>query len=90
MEDLKDMGVEAFETYLDVTDLKSVENFAEFTIKCFGRVDMLINNAGIAGARGRIDKVDVLEAKKIFDVNFFGVWHGCAVFSKKIVALGSL
>ena len=86
---LKDMGIEAFETYLDVTDLKSVENFAEFTIKCFDRVDMLINNAGISGARGRIDKVDVEEAKKIFDVNFFGVWHGCAVFSKKMIEQGT-
>ena len=86
---LKDMGIEAFEAYLDVTDLKSVEDFAEFTIKCFGHVDMLINNAGIAGARGRIDKVDVVEAKKIFDVNFFGVWHGCAVFSKKMIDQGT-
>ncbi len=89
VDDLKDMGIEAFEAYLDVTDLKSVEDFAEFTIKCFGRVDMLINNAGIAGARGRIDKVDVVEAKKIFDVNFFGVWHGCAVFSKKMIEQGT-
>ena len=89
VDDLKDLGIEASETYLDVTDLKSVENFAEFTIKCFGHVDMLINNAGIAGARGRIDKVDVVEAKKIFDVNFFGVWHGCAVFSKKMIEQGT-
>ena len=89
VDDLKDMGIEASETYLDVTDLKSFENFAEFTIKCFGHVDMLINNAGIAGARGRIDKVDVVEAKKIFDVNFFGVWHGCAVFSKKMIEQGT-
>ena len=89
VDDLNDMGIEASETYLDVTDLKSVENFAEFTIKCFGHVDILINNAGIAGARGRIDKVDVLEAKKIFDVNFFGVWHGCAVFSKKMIEQGT-
>ena len=89
VDNLKDMGIEAFEAYLDVTDLKSVEDFAEFTIKCFGRVDMLINNAGIAGARGRIDKVDVVEAKKIFDVNFFGVWHGCAVFSKKMIEQGT-
>jgi NAD(P)-dependent dehydrogenase (short-subunit alcohol dehydrogenase family) len=89
VDDLKDMGIEAFEAYLDVTDLKSVEDFAEFTIKCFSRVDMLINNAGIAGARGRIDKVDVVEAKKIFDVNFFGVWHGCAVFSKKMIEQGT-
>ena len=50
---------------------------------------MLINNAGISGARGRIDKVDIEEAKKVFDVNFFGVWHGCSVFSKKMIEQGT-
>ena len=78
----RDLGIESYETILDVTNLKSVEEFAEFTIKNFGRVDILINNAGISGARGRIDKVDINEAKNVFDVNFFGVWHGCAVFSQ--------
>ena len=29
---LNDLGIEASETYLDVTDLKSVEKFAEFTV----------------------------------------------------------
>jgi NAD(P)-dependent dehydrogenase (short-subunit alcohol dehydrogenase family) len=86
---LRDLGIEAYETFLDVTNLKSVEEFAEFTIKSFGHVDILINNAGISGARGRIDKVDINEAKNVFDVNFFGVWHGCAVFSKKMIERGT-
>ena len=86
---LKDLGIDAIETYLDVTNLKSVEEFAEFTVKHFGCVDILINNAGISGARGRIDKVDIKEAKKVFDVNFFGVWHGCSVFSKKMIDQGT-
>ena len=86
---LIDLGIDASETYLDVTDLKSVEKFAEFTIGHFGGVDMLINNAGISGARGRIDRVNIKEAKKVFDVNFFGVWHGCAVFSKKMIEQGT-
>tara|TARA_X000000368_G_C23009082_1_gene702652 strand:+ start:549 stop:1346 length:798 start_codon:yes stop_codon:yes gene_type:complete len=89
IEILGDEGIEASETYLDVTDLQSVEDFAEFTIKSFGHVDILINNAGISGARGRIDEVDIAEAKKVFDVNFFGVWHGCAVFSKKMINQGT-
>ena len=66
---LRDLGIEAYETFLDVTNLKSVEEFAEFTIKNFGCVDILINNAGISGARGRIDKVDITKAKNVFDVN---------------------
>ena len=85
---LRDLGIESYETLLDVTNLRSVEEFAEFTIKSFGHVDILINNAGISGARGRIDKVDINEAKNVFDVNFFGVWHGCAVFSKKMIEQG--
>ena len=74
---------------MDVTDIKSVENFASFTCERYGHVDMLINNAGISGARGRIDKVNVEEAKKVFDVNFFGVWNGCSVFSKKMIEQGT-
>ena len=89
VKNLRDLGIEVYETLLDVTNLKSVEEFAEFTIKSFGRVDMLINNAGISGARGRIDKVDITEAKNVFDVNFFGVWNGCSVFSRKMIEQGT-
>ena len=85
----KNLNIDADKTHLDVTDLKSVEKFADFTCERYGRVDMLINNAGISGARGRIDKVDIKEAKKVFDVNFFGVWHGCSVFSKKMIDQGT-
>ena len=85
----KNLNIDADKTHLDVTDLKSVEKFADFTCERYGRVDMLINNAGISGARGRIDKVDIEEAKKVFDVNFFGVWNGCSVFSKKMIDQGT-
>ena len=82
---LTSLDIDADKTQLDVTDIKSVENFASFICERYGHVDMLINNAGISGARGRIDKVNVEEAKKVFDVNFFGVWNGCSVFSKKMI-----
>ena len=85
----KNLNIDADKTHLDVTDLKSVEKFADFTCDRYGHVDMLINNAGISGARGRIDKVDIEEAKKVFDVNFFGVWQGCSVFSKKMIEQGT-
>ena len=86
---LTNLNIDADKIHLDVTNLKSVENFANFTCERFGHVDMLVNNAGISGARGRIDKVNVEEAKKVFDVNFFGVWNGCSVFSKKMIEQGS-
>ena len=86
---LADLDVEAVSMVMDVSDLDSVNAFADFSWKTFGRVDMLINNAGISGARGAIHKINVDEARHIFNVNFFGVWHGCAVFSGRMIEQGT-
>jgi len=86
---LNDLDIEANCSRLDVTDLKSVENFAKFTCDCFGHVDILINNAGISAGQGQIYKANIEDARKVFDVNFFGVWHGCAAFSKIMISQGS-
>tara|TARA_B100000886_G_scaffold338662_1_gene302034 strand:+ start:260 stop:1081 length:822 start_codon:yes stop_codon:yes gene_type:complete len=86
---LSNLGIKAKYTILDVTDLKSVENFAKFSCDCFGHVDILINNAGISAGQGQIYKANIEDARKVFDVNFFGVWHGCAVFSKIMISQGS-
>ena len=86
---LTELGIEAISAPLDVANLSSVEAFADVAWEHYGRVDMLINNAGITGARGSIDKVDIAEARKLLDVNFFGVWHGCAVFSARMIEQGT-
>ena len=51
--------------------------------------DRLINNAGISGARGLLHEADLDEAHKVFDVNFFGVWHGCSVFGQRMIEQGT-
>ena len=86
---LSDLGIKANYNILDVTDLKSVQNFAKFSCDCFGHVDILINNAGISAGQGQIYKANIEDARKVFDVNFFGVWHGCAVFSEIMISQGS-
>ena len=86
---LSELGIEAISAPLDVANLSSVEAFADVAWEHYGRVDMLINNAGITGARGSIYKVDIAEARKLLDVNFFGVWHGCAVFSARMIEQGT-
>ena len=89
VEKLRALGVEADSTVLDVTELASVERFADFAWQRHGKVEMLINNAGISGARGLIHEADLGEAHKVFDVNFFGVWHGCSVFGKRMIEQGT-
>lgn len=70
----------------DVANPEAVEALAELAWQRFGRVDLLVNNAGISGGGGRLWKADMAAARKVFEVNFWGVWHGCAAFAPRMAA----
>ena len=57
---------------LDVTDEKSIQTFQSRVMEDFERVDVLINNAGYAGA-GFVEEVSMEEYRKQFETNVFGV-----------------
>ncbi len=57
---------------LDVTDQSSIENAVNTIIAKEGKIDVLINNAGI-GSGGFTEPYSATEFQKIFDVNVFGV-----------------
>jgi short-subunit dehydrogenase len=56
---------------LDVTQTESVEEAIKTLIKKEGRIDFLINNAGV-GITGPLEEIPELEQKKVFDTNYFG------------------
>jgi NAD(P)-dependent dehydrogenase (short-subunit alcohol dehydrogenase family) len=60
---------------LDVTDEQSVKQAATVVAQRFGRLDVLVNNAGIAGGRDAQAPggVDLDTVRKVFDTNLFGV-----------------
>ena len=61
----------------DVTNAKQVQEMAEATIKRFGKIDVLVNNAGIMPVSPLIElKID--EWNKAIDINIRGVLHGIA------------
>lgn len=55
----------------DITDRNACIGAVKAIVKDCGRIDVLINNAGM-GISGAVEFTDINEAKRQFDVNFFG------------------
>ena len=62
---------------LDVTDLENVRAFAAFARERFGRIDVLVNNAGVMPL-SRLEELRTDEWQRMLDVNIGGVLHGIA------------
>jgi len=61
----------------DVSDAGSCDAVARQAIASFGKVTILVNNAGIYGPMGPIETVDMAEWTKAIQVNLFGVVLMC-------------
>jgi 2-dehydro-3-deoxy-L-rhamnonate dehydrogenase (NAD+) len=56
----------------DVADPAAVAKARDASLKSLGRIDILINNAGIAGANAKVWETDVEEWRKVMRVNLDG------------------
>ncbi|MFD8656465.1 SDR family oxidoreductase [Streptomyces mirabilis] len=75
--DLTAAGHHAECAQLDVTDLESVKAFVNGALTRHGRVDVLVNNAGVMPL-AFMEEVRVDEWNQMIDVNLRGVLHGIA------------
>lgn len=57
----------------DITDKDQTEAMAELAMKTFGKIDILINSAGI-NIRGPIDELSLNDFTSVMDVNVTGTW----------------
>lgn len=76
-EELEARGAEVLWQVTDVTDRKQVESLAAATKHKFGRIDVLINNAGLMPL-APLDALKVDEWEQMIDVNIKGVLYGIA------------
>lgn len=74
--------VECMSTVCDVTSEDSIKNTVEATVKRFGRIDILINSAGI-NLRGFIEDLSVDEFNTVQQVNVTGPW----IASREVVPI---
>jgi len=79
-------GADAQGIGCDVADLAQVEALAQQAFAALGRIDLVLNNAGVGGPRGKLWEVDPAAARRHFDINFWGVWHGCRAFAPRLAA----
>ena len=76
-DELTAKGAEVLWQVTDVTDRKQVESLAASAKEKFGRIDVLINNAGLMPL-APLDALKVDEWEQMIDVNIKGVLYGIA------------
>src|SRR5437016_1165988 len=69
-------GGEVFVMEVDVAEADEVRRFIAAVVERFGRLDVLVNNAGY-GVRGRVEDTPVEAYERLMRVNFLGTVHGC-------------
>ena len=86
---LKELKIKAVGKMADVSKRAEVEALADFAWTTYGRVDVIINNAGIGGPMKSIIDTIKDEVLQLLDVNLFGVWNGVSVFGKRFIEQGT-
>src|SRR5947209_20287532 len=72
--ELKDRGGQAHSGHLDVTDQESVDAFVADVVERYGRLDVLVNSAGVLSAAGtvRFSELDAAAASARLQVDVIG------------------
>ena len=60
---------------LDVTNQEQIESLAGYIREKYGKLDVLINNAGIGVGSNGVINADLTEVKEIMETNFYGPWR---------------
>ncbi|WID97199.1 SDR family oxidoreductase [Bosea vestrisii] len=87
-EEIAAKGGEVHTRRLDVTDRADVAAFAEAAREAFGRVDVIVNNAGVMPL-SLMASLKVDEWDQMIDVNIKGVLYGIAAVLPEMTARGS-
>lgn len=85
---VKAAGGEAFAFACDVTRPEALEAAAVEAEQRFGGTDLLVNNAGVAGA-GLVGEMPLADWEWLVRINVFGALHGCHAFVPRMRTQGS-
>lgn len=81
-------GRQALALHTDVSDLEDVRDVFQLAMAEFGRVDILMNNAGVH-LTGPAEKIPIADWEWVFGINLWGVVYGVHVFLPHMLERGS-
>ncbi len=82
-EEFADQPVFAFNN--DITDYEEMEKMAARIIERWGKIDILINNAGIVNPLAPSEKIKKSDFDKVIDVNLKGTFYTTQIIGKKMI-----
>jgi NAD(P)-dependent dehydrogenase (short-subunit alcohol dehydrogenase family) len=85
---LRAAGHQACGAATDVTDLTQMQALPELACREFGRLDIWVNNAGVAGPYGPTIQVDPIKFLQVIQTNILGVYYGSIVAVKHFMDQG--
>src|SRR5215211_608538 len=77
VERLRERGAEAVEAVADVTKPEEVGAMVERAIDTFGKLDVLVNNAGITGGDASLSKITDEDWERVLKLNLTATFYCC-------------
>jgi NAD(P)-dependent dehydrogenase (short-subunit alcohol dehydrogenase family) len=77
---LRQEGADVAGVVCDVADVEAVRAAAQKTIATFGKIHVLVNNAGVGGGSGETGTIAIEDWQWTVNVNLMGVVYGCETF----------
>lgn len=87
-QELQAAGVDVHTVALDAADVKQWQAVAREAVERFGKVHMLVNNAGVSGITATVDDTQDEDWRWVVDVNLMGVVNGARVMVPLLKAHG--
>lgn len=82
-------SAEVMQKTFDVSDRDAMFAFAEDVLKQYGTVDVVINNAGVAGLGQPGWETPIESYERVMNINFYGVLYGTKAFLPELIRKNS-
>jgi NAD(P)-dependent dehydrogenase (short-subunit alcohol dehydrogenase family) len=87
VEEIRHKGGRALAIDLDVTEYESIEAVMSKTVAEFGRLDIMVNNAGISMAKPS-EELSPRDWQRALETDLSGVFYGCQCAAKEMIRQG--